>query len=244
MKIFYITLLYCAYFIPLMLTADGQNSSPDSSLYIGRLDDAVRVYRQFTGTESPLYNGVDYIAYQLPVTGNPFFNSDQWMDGSVLYHGIQYNQVPIRYDIMRGVVVIRSYDSTTQIILGEAALDWFKVAGHTFIRIAKDSGRGLLPSYYELLYSGPHEVLAHWSKSLQTTYSGVTAIRNFDLSTRYYIRAGKRFIQVGSKSAMWRIFADKKNQVKADFRKSRIRFRRDPGAAIVRICSFYDRINP
>lgn len=235
--------LICCIF--LIIPAHGQNAAYDSSLYFSRLKAAVYAYHQFTGSSSRLYNGIQYVSYQFQSVGNPFFLSDDSLsEGSVCYDGIVYDQIPLLYDIKRDQLVLQSFDGNTLIVLVRHRVSWFKLLGHTFIPVSADSASNLDVGYYDLLYNGPHEVLERWTKSLQTSYSGLTADREFQQSVSYYIRNGNRFEELGTRKAALRMFHDKKAAIKTYLRKNKIKFHRDPATTLARMAAYYDQNTP
>jgi hypothetical protein len=222
----------------------SQSLQPDSTAYFDRIHAAIRSYEQFTGTQSRLYNGIEYLAYQYPATGIPFFGTAEWSLGSISYDGETFNQVSMLYDLLRDQLVILYFDSASRIVLRPELISWFKIQGHNFIRINGDSTRGVRDGFYDQLYAGPHEVLARRSKSVQESISGIVLTRTFEPSVHHYILFGNSFQPVNTKRSVLSLFQDKKKELRAYLRKNHIHFHRDPDLAITMMAQYYDQSRP
>ncbi len=222
----------------------AQASAPDSASYEAGIHTAVQSYLDYNKNQSRLFNGIQYLSYTFPVTGFPFFITGQWSTGSVDYDREEFSPVSLLYDLVRDQVIIMGLDSGARIVLRPDLVGWFRMQGHTFIRISGDSGIGLRDGYYDQLYRGTHQVLAHWSKSLQESISGTTLTRSFESSEHYYVLFGKTYHSISSKGALLSLFRDRKQAIQAYLRKNHIRYRRDQGLAIAKMAEFYDLSNP
>ena len=50
-------------------------------------------------SQSRLYNGGDYIVYMPKDEEHPYYRSDDWSYGSIVYWGELYENVPLLYDL-------------------------------------------------------------------------------------------------------------------------------------------------
>ncbi|HUX84549.1 MAG TPA: hypothetical protein VMV20_04910 [Chitinophagaceae bacterium] len=222
----------------------AQSAAADSASYDAGIRAAVQSYQAFNQNQSRLYNGIQYLSYSFPVTGFPFLNTDQWSSGSVSYDREEFSPVPLLYDLVRDEVVVMGMDSGARIVLRPDLVSWFRMQGHTFIRVSGDTGVGLPDGYYDQLYSGPHELLAHRSKTMQESISGTTLTRTFQSSVHYYVRMGNTFHSINGKGALLSLFKDKKPAIQAYLRENHIRYHRDPELALAKMAAFYDLSNP
>src|SRR5215475_3684807 len=66
----------------------------------------VDVYYQSLGEQSPLYNGSQYIEYPFIIQdGHPFFGSQGFVNATIRFEGMTFDEVPTLYDIVRDQVV-------------------------------------------------------------------------------------------------------------------------------------------
>ena len=95
------------YFLLLLLNYQLLNAqqSFDSSFA-----DAAAVYTKAIGANAHLYASGEYVDYDHTMTGNPYFASLYFTNGSIVYDDIPYNDVKIIYDILNDDIVIKNYN--------------------------------------------------------------------------------------------------------------------------------------
>ena len=77
----------------------AQGSQSDSSFYQSAVYNTIDLYRQFASDQSRLYNGRRYKPYDIPfVVGVPFFQSDWFTEGTIIYEDGYYDKVMLLYD--------------------------------------------------------------------------------------------------------------------------------------------------
>ena len=70
----------------------------------------IDVYYQSLGEQSPLYNGSQYLEYPFIIQdGHPFFGSQDFVNATILFDGLTFEDVPTLYDIVRDQVVVQDY---------------------------------------------------------------------------------------------------------------------------------------
>src|SRR6267142_7278950 len=77
-------------------------SSADSLVRQRSYQNAKDTYFSALGPELNLYNGVYYKDYKTYENdeGQPYFGTDLWTEGSVLYDGVIYENVPMLYNVV------------------------------------------------------------------------------------------------------------------------------------------------
>lgn len=156
------------------LTCSGQPGWKCSrEKYSGK--ECIHVYNEaFTGPNSLLYHGVEYIPNALYIAGDAFFLSDQWRDGDVCIECKVYENVPLLYDIFKDQLVLQSWNKIYRILLDKQNVRWFTIGKHRFVCIDRNDSteQGIPPSgYYEELIRGPVILLAKRVKSLRAPAS-------------------------------------------------------------------------
>ena len=141
-------LLFCMLSLSLWAQSVDSSSRQDTSKIVD-------IYYQSLGEQSPLYNGSQYIEYPFIIQdGHPFFGSQGFVDATIRFEGMTFDQVPALYDIVRDQLVILDYHRYYKINLPADKIQQFELPGHTFIRLLHDSSNEIKTGFYEQLYHG------------------------------------------------------------------------------------------
>ena len=112
----------------------SQSVQTDSTINI-QVKNALDLYNNYTGANSPIYNGTEYIYYHFKMEGDPFFITSNLTKGWIGYAGRMYGPLSMGYDIQRNQVTIASADNFARIVLQNELVDSFYLAEHTFISL-------------------------------------------------------------------------------------------------------------
>lgn len=146
-----------------------------------------RSVRTLTKENSGLFNGIEYEPHPVIFTdGHPFFQLPSLQKGSVTYNGDTYEDVELMYDLVKDELVIGHFNGYSRVQLIKEKVDSFSIGELQFIHARENSSiAGLLPGYYQLLYSGKMTLLQRIRKTFQVYYrgsnSGVDVFENTDL---------------------------------------------------------------
>src|SRR6185312_11937875 len=204
--------LLTAFLSPVSVPA--QSAADDSTSYQSAYTHTLAVYYRQLGDQSPIYNGRLYPGYGFSFReGIPYFLSGEFRQESVVYDGMKFDNVPLLYDDLSGVIISRDQGYWIQLI--NERVSSFTLSGHRFIRVLADSlNNGLSATgYYEVLYQGHSTVFKKTIKRIKEELSPAEGIlRSIDQSDRYYIRMGKDYFHVKSKRELLNIFSDHRKQ--------------------------------
>src|SRR5215467_993637 len=101
-----VAILPCLLFVHPCFAQD----STDNNLTNAAVINAVSLYYQFTDKQSRLYNGIGTYDYMPGLQGHPYFMDSAWKNGSVIYDGLSFKDVPMVYDLVKDEVVILHYN--------------------------------------------------------------------------------------------------------------------------------------
>ncbi|HET9824416.1 MAG TPA: hypothetical protein VFP87_03735 [Chitinophagaceae bacterium] len=231
----YILLIYISC---LQASAQGSkdSASPDSVKII-------QIYYQSLGEQSPLYNGSEYIEYAYTIQeGHPFFGSPGFVNGTIHFDGMTFDNVPMFYDIVKDEVVILDHHNYYKINLPADKIRQFEMNGHTFIRLLRDSSNEINTGFYELLYNGKISLFAKREKKILQQYSNMQINNVVFSQNMYYIRKQNAFYPVKNKSSLLNILKDKSKQVQQYLKKNKIKFKHDPEKATIMGVQYYDQL--
>lgn len=240
-------LLVCVVIIlPYSETYAQETLQQDSTQQNIQRSHAIQLYEAtFSGPNSPVYQGREYLPYVFPTSGNAFFVSNEWQEGSVFFKGKLYSQIPLLYDILKDQLVLQSWNKIYRIHLSQQNVSWFVIGTHHFIRIDNDdsSGKSFLPAgYYEELVYGETKLLAKRAKAVEAPASTGTTSR-FVESDRYYIEKINHYYLVRTKRSVLKVLNDHKKEIKKFLRKNDITFGLNKEGAMVEIVKYENRLN-
>lgn len=202
------------------------------------------MYKKTIGVNTHLYKGTEYTDYNHRITGNPFFGSTYFGDGSVVYDGIFYDHVQMFYDILHDDIVIRNYNDTPLVLVKEKVSS-FNYNGHHFINLGADSNLNnfKISGFYDVLYDGNTKFLARRKKELVEKITTTFSESYFTEKTEYYILKNNELSSVSDKRSVLAVLKDHKNEMNKYMHQSKFKFRKDFENATSEVLAYYDRLN-
>lgn len=161
-------------FLGLSLPAIGQQNSVDS-LYLW-FDTKIGMIN--TG----LYKSREFVEEYLVINDkHRFFDSPNYLSGTIWYNGRPFHQVLLKYDLYEEQVIVspRNISNVSPILLEQHKIDSFSVQNRKFIKIEVLEERSNVGSgFFELLKGSPHYTLFKKHRK--------TDVRKMDRNRPYY----------------------------------------------------------
>lgn len=225
----------------------AQLPDADTSIRAAAVSNTIQVYHQFIKFPTALYNGREYLEYYHTIhEGHPFFHAVPFGKGSVIYDDILYENVYLKYDIVRDQVLIKEPSGIFSLILFPDKLGYFTVHGGTFIRVVNNgTDNALATGMYQQLWNGTYAtLLKKEKKTIQTNVSQLEGVRNYiDSSVNYYIQTADGYHAVSTQRGILGILKDKKNELQAYIRKNKLKFRKDElEGSLLSTVTFYNSL--
>jgi hypothetical protein len=220
-------------------TASGQTDS----LQLAKARDASRkIYTESLGPELGLYNGVSHREFSVRPSdeGQPFFGSRDWVVGSVLYDGIFYENVRMRYDLLDDKLVIDHHYAAIDLELISQKVTNFNLGGHRFVRLVTPKAGTLSTGFYELLYDGKMKLYSRWSKSRVESISGREIQVRYEEYGRLFLFHNDVYFPVKSRASVIKLLKDKMPAVQKFIRKNKLKFHAHRAESIAKILAFYE----
>ena len=242
------TLLLILCFFSLISTGGlYAQSVAENSLQKNAMNNAVSLYHTSLGEQSQLYKGPEYYFYNPTFKGNAYFlDVNAFTTGSVFYDGVLYTGVPMLYDLYAEKIAVLLFDHYNKYSLLNERVKYFKFLDHNFINISADSlgsNTDIKPGFYDVLYQGKLQVLAKRAKDIQTTGGATTVPESyFNLTTRLFLKKGNHYLSITGKRSMLDALKDRKKEIQQYIRSKRLKFRKEPEAAMVEIATYYDHL--
>ena len=206
----------------------GQPTQPDTTLLAtasGRLN---QQYTRARGNELGLYSGPEYREYLRGNTqGTPFFAQNTPQPATLVYAGYTYSNVPLRYDLLRGQLVLGVPGSSRQLRLVNEQVARFTLSGHSFIRLVVDSSAGspVRTGFYDMLVEGPVRLLAAHYKTQQTSSRAEGVQSEILARDEYFVYKDHRYYSVSKGADVVRLFPQNKAVLRQYIQDNNLNFK-------------------
>jgi hypothetical protein len=226
-------------FVATLLSVKAQNNTPAIPPIIVQAGD---IYNQFIEKQSRLYNGVEHLGYAYKIKGHAYFLQNELSIGAIVYDELEFANVPMLYDLLKGQVVIQHIDGFSKIGLISSKVRSFTLLNHHFIRLDSVPGTPITGGFYDELYTGNTKVLVKRRKYIEEIVKEEIE-REFIELNPVFIQKGDSYYFIKNYKTLLTVLKDKAPQVKQYLRKNRLKFRRDPENTILKAAEYYDSIN-
>lgn len=207
---------------------------------------AIQKFTNTIGKQSWLYNGPVYDLGKRVIQGNPNFLDTTLADkqGSVVYYGFLYKDVPLTYDIRNDMLVTTLYDDVSRYCLINGMVSEFTIFSHRFIRLNPDttSNKVIKPGFYDEVYNGKLQVLVKPTKFIHVARGVMSPDDYYESKTYYYLKKNGIYHAIASEGDMLDILADHKKELKKYIRDNRIKFKEGPADVMFMLAAYYDKI--
>ncbi len=225
-------------------TAFCQTNLLDTAFLLSSVHHAKEIYSNSLRGQSHLYNGVQYKEYNVSLDdkGIPYFESDDWVEGSVDYDGEIHDRVSILYDVVNDKVVIEHGVRGLKLQLIDEKLKYFTLPGHRFVHLVRDTLKNspMQSGYYDLLSNGLVKFYVKWHKERLEKIEDQQKRWIFADNNNFYIWKKGIYFQVKTKSAVLKVLSDNKT-LRKFIRENKISFRQNRVQAIASVVSFYNK---
>jgi hypothetical protein len=231
--------LSLCFFLFYILCAKAQQD--DTTFLKTAVNNAIRFYTVSIRGQANLYNGSEYQEPEQTNDQHPFFDSEDWVDGSVTFEGERYDNIPLLFDISADKLVTENFYNAEEMVLDNEKINAFTIGSHPFIKIENESGP-VKKGFYEVLYKGPSEVIVRHRKETQERIESSAIEIDFEVKDHYFIVKDGNYFPANNKRAVLKIFADEKHALRQFISKNKIRLRQNQTKALPAIAMQYDRL--
>jgi hypothetical protein len=241
-----LTAVFSLIILTVVHPANAQTAQEDSIFYQTALTNTISIYKKQLGDQSPLFNGSRYSPTGFIFrTGSPYFISDSFNLGSVMYDDILFDSVYLLYEDMRELLVSRNNNNYLLQLINQRVSS-FVISGHPFIRLTEDSLHPGIPKtgYYEILYPGRSQLLKKTFKTIieePSVYEN-TIIRHIEETENYYIRIGGTYQRVKSKSELLMRMHDHQKEIQKYIKKTKLNYSKNRENLLILTAEYYDQI--
>jgi len=212
----------------------------DTSFLPASIASTKKVYFKFIGDNAHLFNGSEHKVYNSLNEEHPYFISNDWVVGSVVYDSDVNENVDMMYDIRNDKVVIEYFSNIIELV--SQKVSEFVLHGHTFVALKPDSSGQIQEVFYDQLYGGNLKVYAKRTKQYEERIEGNILVPSFNEKNKYFLLKNGKYYSVNSKASVLDVLSDKKKLLKQYLSKSRIRYNKDKENALVKLAVYYDTL--
>jgi len=212
--------------------------SPDTAFVSAAREQTKKYYDHVVKDQNQLYNGGDYVDYRPLKEEHPYYISEDWITGTVQYHGEQYDDVSILYNIHTDDVIVEQSSSSIMIKLIRDKVQSFSLDGHQFVLLSEQ--KDITKGFYDQLCKGKVELYAKRIKDFQETISGSELQRNFIEKTRYYLYKEGHYYPIKSKKSILTVLGDRKKELNQFLHENHLNIRQNREVAFIKLTEYYN----
>lgn len=238
-------------FIPLVLfmlfstTMQAQLSKVDSLMLHQSIYAARQKYNEAIGGNSHVYNGPEYVSpvQQKKVIGDPYYFDYDWQEGSVHFSDHLYENVSLRYDLLKDNLLLEFSQGYESIELITNRIKYFVIHDHTFVRLSPSAGQSTMEEgFYDLVYDGQSKVVVKRYKVIkEITDQGIMTVEYIE-KRKLFLQQGERFIPIRVKRDALNAFAANKTELRKFLAREKIHFKSDPEMALAAMATVNDQL--
>ncbi len=227
--------------------ASGQ-AIPDSVNTMLAVKNLTERYNQALEEEKHIFNGKEYISQdKYFLKGHPFFIASEEQEGDVYYDNFLYTNVPLLYDVMVDQIVLSAPAGSLLFKLENQKVAYFKVHGHTFIRLTTNSmaQAAIRTGFYDVLFDGKTKALAKRIKEPVEDITDRGMEGSFLVKDKFFIFKNERYFPVSTKKSVLKVFAENKKILQKFIRSQRLNFKKENReASLVKLVQYYNTLPP
>ena len=223
-----IRFIFCLFFSLLLTTGDlvAQDApSADSAALADALKNTVSNYQQYISWAAPLYSGPEYVEYYRRIyEGHAFIYNAAFVNGSVVFDGILYENIPVKYDLLRNVLVIKGQNQGSPSFTPDIEkISYFTLGDHAYTKLKRDAANVLESGarFYEVLYAGKEiTLLKKENKTIEEELNPAVGLRRTVISsTNFYLKKDNAYFLVNRNRQILSALRDKEKELR-DFIRS------------------------
>lgn len=236
--------------IPLLiLFADlsRAQSSQDAHSFLSDAKASARSsYDNLIKDQLALFNGYEYINYDLGYSGNPFFLDDYYVEGTIEYNDMVYHKIPLKYDVVENKVLVEYFDNAgyrSGLVLEYHKVNAFTYEGHQFVKINKTNPVGSLEEgFYDMLLDDEISIYARRKKQISKAVKYGQLDIKFEVLDQFFVELADNTYEVNNKSSLLQLFKDHKKELKKYIKANKLDLKRDFEASLISVTQQYSNL--
>ena len=201
-------------FITIPLNLLAQQTTTNSS---GELTKLFNLAESSYPINDEYINGFIYPVPKVRILGNPYFNTKEWVEGSLFINGRTYSGIFMKYDLIIDELIIKvktELNIERLLAINKSQVDSFKIGSSLFVNsgiLFENENRN---TYYEKIYKGKLSVYRQFQKTFIEMYNSSSPEGKFSAQkSNIYILQNNEFTNINSAKSFFACF-DKPEQEK------------------------------
>ncbi|MBB1284620.1 hypothetical protein HRH25_09570 [Flavisolibacter sp. BT320] len=211
-------------------------SQSDSVLFAAAMQS-----KQAANAGDPLYYGRQYVGYPFAAKGIPFYGSEDWQKGDIIYRDVAYSGILLKYDLVKDEVIALHPNGFTPVVLFSPRIQAFTLGESRFIYLTEVETAPHKAGIYEVLSTGPLTLYAKRTMLLNESIVSNVLEREFVRDYSFYVQMDGKLHPIKNEKAILQLVDDKKKESKAALKAAGIKYRKTPEAALRTIVDFYNQ---
>lgn len=214
----------------------AQAVNNDSTVLSQSIASAREDYFTTIRSQAEVYNGSEYVDFERRIVGHQFFETDLHEEGSIVYEGIEYQNLEMQYEIYRDLCLIKHFSEkgfAYSIELNSQKIQEFRLLDHRFVFLSEDSVEkfNMKAGFYDIVMDREVKYFVKRIKTINQQ-SSADLTEEFLQKDKYFILKDQQYHQVRSRRSVLKLFPAYKKPLKKYFRRNRIYFNDDREFAI------------
>jgi hypothetical protein len=209
--------------------------------------EAVEVYLAEARSHASIYTGKEGYKYPRYILNHPYWDTNDYREGSLWYDGVLYPNVWMRLDLHREELLLRSPDRRFEVVAPAERMDsaWIHPYCIRWVGREEAAEKALPPGYYIRLNEGNYPVWKRETKHLtRSANTGSQVVdTQFEEITQFYVCREGVWHVVKNAASLLALFPEKKKELKQYIRRQKLNFKKAPDAAIVETVRRYERLH-
>lgn len=200
----------------------------------------MQLYQQAAGDFAALYQGrlEDEIVQRI-WADTPYLDTAEFRKGTICFNGVEYQDVPIRYNAQDKLVVVMSPGRNAKVVPDQTRIQWFTLDGRRFVPNPATGG------FSREVYAGQHVSLLYYLYK----YEGVHEVRmgkvlgTFAENHHFYLQHDGVQTVVSSLRHIAKLFPQQAPQLRQYCKQHRLKFNaKNREASLARCVSYLDTL--
>ena len=190
-----------------------------------------------------LYNGRVWWNQHIKVRGHAYYLSADFIPGTVILNGKEYNDLQIKYDIFFDEIIL-FVNPKTIIVLNKEMIDGFSFrfenVGYDIRNFGSDS-TSLINGYANVLYEGPTSFYVKFLKKIEPLAEEKKYDRFYQVHRMFLMHNGT-LVSFSGKKGLLDILEDRKKELKVFIKENRTGIIRKDPYSFVPVIKYYDSL--
>ncbi len=196
-------------------------------------------YTNTISSNSKLYIGGEETIIVGKAKGHPYYLKQDWQVGSLIYDGILYENVKLKYNLASQKLILQHYGGYLLIELVKDKISSFTIGGHAFVQTQNSiSWASLVESntFYRQIWDNKYVLLSKYTKLQNNEMVDSQVIIDFSESKDIIFLDKKEAIKLKSISNIEKIFPQK--DVKKYAKSKDLDFKNEPENAFCELIKY------